>query len=442
MEIAIIAVLIVLNGVFSLAEMAVVSARKARLQRRAEAGSPGAQRALALAREPATFLATIQVGITLITILNGAYGEATLAAPLARTLGGMAWLRPHAATVAFSIVVVVITFLSLVIGELVPKRLALLNPEGMATRMARPMQALSAIMFPAVKTLSAATDLVLRLLGARAAKEPPVTEEEIRVLMEQGTKAGIFEKTEQELVRNVFRLDARTVGAFMTPRPDIVYLDATSSMAENLRRIEESGFSLFPVCKEGLDNVLGFVQAKTLLARSLAGKAPDLVSALLPPVYVPESLSGLDLLETFRRSAINAALVVDEYGEIQGLVTATDLLSAVVGMMPEDVRELAVRREDGSWLLDGMLPVEQLQETFQIRETPDEEARGYNTLGGLIMTRMGRIPRVADHFEWHGLRFEVVDMDKTRVDKVVVTPAAPAVRTPAQGAPPAPKAPG
>ena len=426
MEILIILLLVLFNGVLAMSEIAVVSARRVRLQQWAAKGDKRAAAALALAQEPGHFLSTIQVGITLVGILSGAYGEATVAAPLARALKQVPALAPYGDAIAFAAVVTAITVLSLVIGELVPKRVALLNAERVASLVAVPMRRLSLIVYPLVKLLSAATDGVLRMLGAQPSKEPPITEEEIRVLMQQGTEAGIFEKAEQDLVRNVFLLDRRGIGGLMTPKPDVVYLDVEDSTREVLRKIDESGHSLYPVCKGDLDNVLGIVQTKALLARCLAGAPLDLTAVLQAPLYVPESLSAMELLKVFKQSPVEAALAIDEYGEIQGIVTLGDVLEAVVGEMPsagEGEEAPAVQREDGSWLLDGMLPVDQLKTLFRIEGLPEEETRSYNTVAGFIMSQLGRVPAVADHFEWHGLRFEVADMDRARIDKVLVIPA-------------------
>lgn len=433
MEILIILLLILFNGVLSMSEIAVVSSRRVRLQHWAADGDKKAAAALALAQEPGHFLSTIQVGITLVGILSGAYGEATVASGLAAELKQFPALAPYGDAIAFSLVVAAITVLSLVVGELVPKRLALLNPERVASLVAAPMRVLALAVYPLVRLLSAATDGALRLLGARPSEEPPITEEEIRVLMQQGTEAGIFEKAEQDLVRNVFLLDRRGIGGLMTPKPDVVYLDVEDSPQEVVRKINENGHSIYPVCKGDLDNVLGIAQTKALLARCLSGAPLDLTAGLQAALYVPESLSAMELLKMFKRSPLQAALIIDEYGEIQGIVTLDDVLEAVVGELPsaaEGEEPPAVQREDGSWLLDGMLPVDQMAALFDADGLPEEEARGYNTLAGFIMAQMGRVPAVADHFEWQGLRFEVVDMDRARIDKVLVTPLPPSAVPP------------
>jgi putative hemolysin len=270
--------------------------------------------------------------------------------------------------------------------------------------------------------------LVLRLLGSRPSTQPPVSEEEIRMLMEQGTQAGIFEKSEQALVRNVLRLDERLVASLMTPRMDIVYLDLEDPLEDNLRKISANRFSRYPVCRGGLEHLVGIVHTKEMLARQLAGSPFDLAQCVQEPLFVPETVSAIQLLETFKQSRIHAALVVDEYGEIQGLVTLNDVLGAIVGEIPaaeDHGASMVVKRADGSWLIDGMLDVGALKEVLHVDELPDEEEAVYHTLGGLMMTRMGRVPRVTDHFEWRGYRFEIMDMDGNRVDKVLVSRVSP-----------------
>jgi putative hemolysin len=424
-EILIILVLIIANGVFSMSEMAIVSARKVRLQHQANQGDAKARAALELAVAPNRFLSTVQVGISLIGILTGAFGGATLADKLALYLRPIPGLAPYSQVIAFAIVVLTITYLSLIIGELVPKRLALNNPERIAAAVAIPMRMVEAIASPVVHLLSASTDLVLRVLGIGPSTEPQVTEEEIKVLIEQGTEAGTFEEAEQDMVERVFRLGDRPVNALMTPRPDIVWLDLEDSAEENRNKMMDSAHSRFPVCQGGLDNVLGVMPVTDLLARSLAGEPLDLTVSLRQPVFVPESTRGLKVLELFKQTGTHMALVVDEYGVIQGLVTLNDILVEIVGDVPSDdelEEPQAVQREDGSWLLDGMLPVDEFFELFEIDELRGEHQGSYQTLGGFVMTHLGRIPIAADHFEWEGMRFEVMDMDGNRVDKVLVMP--------------------
>ncbi|MEH1949408.1 MAG: hemolysin family protein [Nostoc sp.] len=426
-EILIILVLIIANGVFSMSEMAIVSARKVRLQQLANQGDAKAMAALKLAESPNHFLSTVQVGISLIGILTGAFGGATIANRLAVYVRLVPFLAPYSEPISFGIVVLLITYFSLIVGELVPKRLALNNPEKIASNVAIPMRALSAIASPMVYLLSASTDLILRVLGITASTEPQVTEEEIKILIEQGTEAGTFEEAEQDMVERVFRLGDRPVSYLMTPRPDIVWLDLDDSAEENRQKMVDSAYSRYPVCQGGLDNVLGVIPVTDLLARSFRGEPLDLTIGLRQPVFVPESTRGLKVLELFKQTITHMALVVDEYGVIQGLVTLNDIMSEIVGDVPStdgQDQPQAVQREDGSWLLDGMLPVEEFLELFGMEEWESEERGSYQTLGGFVITHLGRIPAAADHFEWQSMRIEVMDMDGNRVDKVLVVPKA------------------
>ncbi len=423
MEIVIVLALIALNGVFAMSEMAIVSARKARLQQLADEGQARAEVALELANRPGNFLSTIQIGITLIGILSGAFGGALFSQQLAVHVARFPAFAEHSEAIALTIVVAVITYLSLILGELAPKRLALLNPELIASLIARPMRMLSKIASPLVSFMSMSTELVLRVIGAKASTEPPVTQEEIHVLIEQGTEAGVFERAEQDLVRNIFRLDELRVGAIMVPRLDVFFLDLEEPADRIRENIIGSAYSRFPVCKGGVDTVLGVVYSKDLLAASLAGKPLDLTAALRPPLYVPDSVSTMELLEMFKKTHTHIALIVDEYGDLQGLVTLNDVMEAIIGDIPSGetlAESLAVQREDGSWLLDGMLSINKLKELFDLDELPDEESGNYHTVGGFVMMRLGRVPNKADYTDWGGLRFEVVDMDKNRVDQVLV----------------------
>lgn len=410
-----------------MSEMAIVSARKVRLQQFANQGNIKARRALKLADSPNQFLSTVQIGITLIGTLAGAFGGATLAEKLAIELKRVpiAFFSVNSDAIALFLVVLTISYLSLVVGELVPKRLALNNPEQIAIGMASPMQVLARITAPAVHLLSYSTDIVLRLLGIGPSTEPEITEEEIKILIEQGTEAGTFEEAEQDMLNRVFRLGDRRVSALMTPRPDIVWLDLEDSSDVNRYKMINCSHTRFPVCQGEIDNVLGVLQVNTLLAQCLAGQGLDLTSSLRSPVFVPESTRVLKVLELFKQSGPHLALVVDEYGIIQGLVTLNDILEAIIGDIPsvDDTDEAqAVQREDGSWLVDGMLPVEEFRQLFDIEELPGEQRGNYHTLGGFVITHLGRIPTAADRFEWSGLRFEVMDMDGNRVDKVLVMP--------------------
>ncbi len=425
LEVLIIFLLLVVNGVFAMSEIAIVSARKARLQQLAEAGNVQARAALELASRPTQFLASVQIGITLIGILAGAFGGATIAEEIAAWLNTYPALAPYGETIGVGIVVLSLTYFSLIIGELVPKRLALGNAERIASVVAAPMQALSRLAAPVVQVLSVSTDVVIRVLGIRPSAEPVITPEEIKILIEQGTESGVFEEVEQNMIESVLRLDERRAGALMTPRTQIVWFDLDDT-AETIRlKVGASQHSRFPVIKDSLDNVLGIVRTKDLLAQSLSGQPLDLKALLRPPLFIPESMSALRVLGLFKEKGTHIALVTDEYGGIQGMVTHNDILEAVVGVLSAPggpTEPQVIRREDGSWLLDGMLPIDQLKEIFDLEKLPDEEHGHFQTVGGFVMTQMRRIPSAGQRFEWGKLSFEIVDMDGRRIDKILVTP--------------------
>ena len=429
MEILIVLLLIVANGVLAMSELAIVSARRARLHQRVDDGQHGADVALELAEQPDRFLSTVQIGITLIGILAGAFGGATVAGTVAGWLEPLPGIGGYAGTVAAILTVGVITYLSLVIGELVPKRLALRNPEGIAVRVARPMRALSRVAAPAVTLLAVSGDIVLRLLGSRRSDEPPVTEEEVRLLLRQGTQAGVFAEVEQELVDAVFRFGDRRAGELMTPRFRVVYLDLGDSVEKNLAKMAAAPHSRFPVCEDGLDRILGVVSVKDLWSETAGGKPPDLADLgdrLSPPIYLPESLPAFKVLERFQDGPVALAFVVDEYGSVNGLITLHDVMEAIVGDIAptgEPGDEAALRRPDGSWLFDGGILIDELRDLLDLDALREEEEGAYQTLGGFLMTELARIPAAADAVEWDGWRFEIVDMDGNRVDKVLATPA-------------------
>lgn len=434
LEIFLLAILILFNGVLAMAEIAIVSARKVRLQQRADDGDERARAALDLAEDPADFLSTVQIGITLVGVLAGAFGGATLAARIAPLFELLPALAPYSHAIALVLVVVTITYFSLVLGELAPKRLALNNAEKIAAIIAPPMNFLSRVAAPLVRLLSVSSDLVLQLLGAKKSDEPPITEDEVKVLIELGTQAGVFMEAEQDMVAGVFRLADRYVGSLMTPRTEIVWLDLEDPPEETRRTIIESVHSRLPVAEGDLDHIQGIVQAKGLLSQCLAGKPVDLRATLTPPQFVPESTPALKVLEMFRSSRVHIAMVIDEFGGLMGLVTIIDILEAIVGDIPvtgETGEPEAVQRKDGSWLLDGMLPVDEFKDIFRISSLPDEGKGHYQTLGGFVMTYLGRIPSAGDQFEWGGLRFEILDMDGFRVDKVLVVPSDEAESQPA-----------
>ena len=433
MEILFLIALIVLNGMFAMSEIALVTARRARLARLAEDGDAAAAVAMKLHDDPTRFLSTVQIGITSIGILSGIVGEAALAQPLALWLQSLG-LEPEASRIASTaLVVVVITYVSIVVGELVPKRIGQFNPEGIARRVARPMHLLAILARPFVRLLAGSTDAILRLLGKQPSSQEGVIEEEIHALLEEGSESGAIEQQERDMVRNVFRLDERHINSLMIPRADIVYLDASLPPEENLRRVAESEHSRFPVCRGGLDEVLGIVTAKQLLNQQLrGGNADDLTVRLTPAVYVPESLTGMDLLEHFRASDTQMVLIIDEYGEINGLVTLQDVLEAVTGeFKPRNQEDAwAVPREDGSWFLDGLIPIPELKDRLGLKTVPEEGKGRYHTLSGLVMWLSGRLPQTGDILVWENWRLEVVDLDGKRIDKILATPIAPAEGTP------------
>ncbi|GET35931.1 hemolysin family protein [Microseira wollei] len=424
-DLLIVFLLILANAGFVMSELAIVSSRKVRLQQMAERGDAKARVALDLSNSPNQFLAIVQVGITLLAIVSGAFGEETIAKRLRVVLELIPGIKPYSNAIASIIAVLIITYLTLIIGELVPKRLALNNPEPIAAAVAIPMRMLAKIAAPVVHLLSASTDVVVRLLGMKPSGDPEVTEEEIRVLIEQGTEEGTFEAAEQDIVERVFDLNDRPVSALMTPRPEIVWLDLDDSIEVNRKKLIDSDHSRVLVCQGELDSVLGVLEVTDLLSRSLAGEPLDLTLSLHRPLYVPESTRGLKVLEMFKQSGTHIVLVVDEYGVIQGLVTLNDILIELVGDIPsvyQPEEPQAVQREDGSWLLDGMLSVDDFFKLFNMEDLPGRQKGNYHTMGGFVMTHLGRIPIASDHFELGGFRFEVMDMDGNRVDKILVMP--------------------
>ncbi|MEN9870162.1 MAG: hypothetical protein RLZZ171_1150 [Cyanobacteriota bacterium] len=423
-EIILILILIVANGIFSGSEIAVISARKVRLEQLANRGNRKARVALKLANAPNDFLSTVQIGITLIGTLNGAVAGATIAERLALVFEGNPVLKPYSEGIGVGIVVSVVTYLSLVIGELVPKRIALNNPEQIACSIAKPMRFLSRLTAPLVHVLGMSTDLLLNLLEIKASEEPSVTEEEIKVLIRQGAESGMFEESEQEMVERVFRLGDRSVKSLMTPRTEIVWLDLESPVSLTLQKVNDSNYSWFPVARGTIDECVAIVRGSRLLATQLFNKNTELESLMQSPLYVAESTRTLNVLEKFKQTGIHMALVTDEYGGIEGLVTLTDLMEAIVGDLPSAETQdepMAIQREDGSWLLDGLLAINEFRDIFRNESLPEMQTHDYHTLGGFVMHSLKHIPHAGEHFEWDGLRFEVMDMDGKRVDKVLVT---------------------
>lgn len=425
-EIIIILILIALNGIFSMSEFALVSAKKTRLKHRAEEGDKRAATALKLANEPTPFLSTVQIGITLVGIFAGAFGGATVAEELASYLLEIPALAPYSDALSITLIVLVITYLTLIFGELVPKRLALNNAEAIASHVAKPMFFLSVIAKPLVVILSYSTETVLRLMRVRKTTGPPVTEEEIKIMLEEGTEAGVFERAELSMIEGVFDIGDRRVESLMTHRTDIIALDLDDPVDENMRKMIESGRSNFPAYERDLDNVVGMVSVKDILAKLVESGTVDIRASITRPLFVPEAITVLKLLESFKETGVHIALITDEYGSIQGIITLHDILEAIVGdvrSLGEPVEVQVTVLENGSWLIDGDTPIEKLKDALSMDSYPGEEQGYYRTIAGLVMFILQRIPKTGDHFELSGLRYEVVDMDGNRIDKVMVSRA-------------------
>jgi len=413
MEIAILFALIFLNGLFAMSEIALVTARKVRLQKLIDEGDSGAAAAVNLGEDPTRFLSTIQIGITSIGVLNGIVGEAALAAPLASWLERLGVPLPYGG------------YAAIVVGELVPKRIGQSYPETFARLVARPINFLALATKPFVLLLSTSTRTLLRLLGVKETSGSPVTEEEIHAMLVEGTTAGVIESHEHTMVRNVFRLDDRQIGSLMVPRGDVVCLDIDAPFEDNLKCIEESDHARFPVVRGGMDNILGVINARQWLSRTLRDKARGGLAdqPLQTALYVPETITGMELLDNFRLSDVHMAFVIDEYGEVQGIVTLQDLIEAITGeFQPRDPEtSWALQREDGSWLLDGHIPVPELKDRLNLDAVPEEERGRYHTLSGMIMLLTGRLPKVTDTVQWEDWKLEVVDMDGKTIDKILAT---------------------
>lgn len=428
MDILIILGLILVNGVFAMSEIAIVTSKRIRLQKLAENGSRGAKAALDLSDSPSRFLSTIQVGITLIGIFNGAFGEASLVEQLTPEVAMIPVLGDFAREIALGVVVIGITFGSLILGELVPKRIAMQYPEAVASIIAAPMLWLSRLMGPFVKILTGTTEFILRILGMHHKKDDAVTEEEIAGMFREGTDAGLFEKTEHDIVSRALRLDDQRVAALMTPRLDVHFIDLEDTIETNLAKIADSAYNRFPVCRGNISHIIGIVHAGSLFEQLIRGKtitALDIEGATRPPLFVPETISAMQLLETLKKNRAELALVIDEYGEIEGVVTLSDVLGALVGdvsVIDEHHEVDGVRRDDGSWLIDGGVSFDRFRELLETEVRFPEEASGtYHTLAGFVMTFLGHIPKMSEFFEWEGYRIEVVDMDRNRIDRLLIT---------------------
>ncbi|MBK6295733.1 MAG: HlyC/CorC family transporter [Rhodoferax sp.] len=410
-----------------MSEIALVTARKARLAKLVDEGNSAAIAAVKLGEDPTRFLSTIQIGITSIGVLNGIVGEAALAPPLSKWLMVLGLQESYAQYAGTGLVVVVITYFSIVLGELVPKRLGQSHPEVVAMLVAKPISWLSVATKPFVRLLSGSTRWLLRAMGVKESMGSNVTAEEIAAVLSEGTSAGVIESHEHTMVRNVFLLDDRQINSLMVPRGDVVVLDGALSFAENLKRIDDSDHARFPVVRGTIDNIVGVVNARQLLTKVARGEVPDLLGNVQQPLYVPETLTGMELLDSFRSSDVHMAFVVDEYGQVQGIVTLQDLIEAITGEFHPRNPETswAVQREDGSWLLDGHIPVPELKDRLGLKEVPEEERGRYHTLSGLMMLLTGRLPRTGEVVHWEQWRFEIVDMDGKTIDKVLATSSAP-----------------
>lgn len=425
MEIPILIALILLNGAFAMSEIALVTARKARLQKLIDEGDTAAAAALKLGEDPTRFLSTIQIGITSIGVLNGIFGEAALAQPMSVWLIEMGMAANYASTVSTAVVVVLITYVSIVVGELVPKRLGQTNPESIARLVARPINLLAKLTKPFVLLLTSSTQGLLKLLGVKESNESSVTEDEIHAVLAEGTTSGAIEQNEHIMIRNLFRLDDRQISSLMVPRSDVVCLDVSLSFEENMAIVESNEHARYPVIDGSFENLLGVINSRQWLANALKGKRDLLESKelILKPIYIPETITGMELLENFKLSGSTMTFVIDEYGEVQGIVTVRDVTEAITGeFVTEDPSDAwAVQREDGSWLLDGHIPIVELKDRLSLKTVPEEEKGRYQTLSGMLMLLTGKLPTETDKVVWESWEFEVVDMDGKIIDKIQAT---------------------
>jgi putative hemolysin len=419
-SIVVVLLLVLVNGFFVMSEMALVSAKRSRLLTAAEQGRAGAKSAIALLEDPTTLLSAIQIGITLITIFTGLYSAATFAAPLAGTLSAQGVPAKYADDVATGIVVVIITFLTLIVGELIPKRVALLHAESLALRVAPIMRLFATVTAPLVWLLRVAVNAFLRILPVSAAPQAAVTEDDVRALVAEGTRAGVFLASERRLVEGVLALAERKVGSIMIPRQDVIWLDIEDPIESLWQQAKASGHARFLIAREKLDNLLGMITLANL-SEAVHRGVLDADRDLEPPLHIPDSISVLQLLDQFQKSSTHLAVVTDEYGEIEGITTPIDILKAIAGELPElgsRERPEATQRENGSWLIDGHLPIEELQRRLNRR---DMVGRDYHTVAGFVLARLGRIPKAGDTLTWRDLKVEIMDMDGVRIDKILLT---------------------
>lgn len=422
MEILVILLLTMLNGVLSMSEIAVVSARKTRLEQWAEAGNRRARFALDVANAPQDFLSTVQVGITLVGVMAGAFGGATIAQKIAGGIAAYPAVAPHAETIALGLVVLGITYLSLILGELVPKRIALNNPEAVATVVAGTVRGISRVFTPVVWVLSVSTNTLLSIFGVHRASEPSITEDEIRILVRQGSEGGTINVGDRNMIERVFRLGTRSASTMMTPRTDLVVLNISDSLPEIRDKVFRSGHSYFPLCAESSDDIIGIVGIRDLFSQIALGQPPDLKAVAREALFLPESIRGPKLLEQLKRSDTQIAILLDEHGGVKGLITVTDILEALVGELSVLTAPKMVRRGDGSWLIDGMLSIAEFRETLKTGKLPGE-SRAYETVGGFMLYLFGRIPAEGDAIQWKHYRLEIVDMDGHRIDKILAIPS-------------------
>lgn len=424
MEYLIILLLTLFNGVFSMAEVALISSRKIRLEKLAKQGNWRARIAYNLAKDPHRFLPTVQIAMTAISIVSGAYGGTEVADKLSAQFEGIAMLGVYANILGFIVTIVVTTFLTLVLGELVPKTIGMTRPEVIAMALAPVMQLLYYISSPFIWLLSISTKFILRIFRLnKKTDEPPVTEEELKHLIEQGRQYGILEQQESDMLRSIFRTADRNVSTLMTHRNDIVWVDSESTLEDIQQLIEQSVHTNFPVCKGDLDHIIGIISIKDILIQISKHEAWNLQVLVKQPLYVPESMPALELLENFRNSGNHVSLVMNEYGALEGIVTLHDVVESIFGnirITDSHAKQEAVQRADGSWLIDGMMQTHDWSELLNIHEITEEETGNYNTLGGFMMHRLGRIPKTTDSFTFRNHQFEVMDMDGKRVDKVLV----------------------
>jgi putative hemolysin len=423
MEMIIVFLLIVINGIFAMAEIAIVSSRKSKLKQLADQGNLRAQKTLDLANSPNHFLATVQIGITFIGIFAGAFGGDRIAESLAIHISSVPFIGQYSETVSLFVVVSIITYLSLVIGELVPKRLGLSNPENIAMTMYRPMHALSVATAPLVRLLSISTEWILSIFQLKAGTEASITEDEVRMLIKEGARTGVFNLTERDIVERAFRLSDKKVVSLMTPRKEIKWLDVAATKASIRKTITNNPYSYFPVCRGTLDQVIGVIRTKEALTKILSDKEPDLREYMRKSIFVPENMHSWKMLEIFKKSGIHVALIVDEYGAVTGLLSLTDILEEIVGDIPtidEQENDAIIKRNDESWLVDGLTTMEEFVEVFGLQKQSSLRNEHYHTIGGLVMHMLDSVPKTGDSFAIGEFHFEVIDMDENRVDKVLV----------------------